>query len=263
MKNIFKIIIISFLTLGCDKEISLPLDKNESNLVIDGSITDQPGPYLVKISKSMDITSPTVFLGVNNAQVVISNHLGLKDTLKLKSNGIYETSKIKGQSGFTYYLEVLLDSKKYTANSLMPQKVNLDSLSINTFLFNGAINYSIIPNYKDPIEIGNSYRFIQRINDTLDKTYHVFNDNLNNGKINQRPLNGSRDSLVVKLKDLVSVEMQCITSNTFLYFNTLSQQSGAGPGGGTTPTNPPSNMEGGALGIFSAHTIQERKIKIQ
>jgi hypothetical protein len=57
--------------------------------------------------------------------------------------------------------------------------------------------------------------------------------------------------------------MQCITRDTYLYYYTLNQQSGAGPGGGTTPSNPPSNIQGGALGIFSAHTKQLRVIAIK
>jgi len=174
-----------------------------------------------------------------------------------------KTNKIKGIYGNTYYLEVQVEDKKYSANSTMPQKVVLDSLRINPFTLNSEVRYSVIPVYTDPIILGNSYRFIQKINDTLDQTFHVFNDNLNNGKENQRPLRGGSDSLEVKLKDIVAVEMQCITRPTFLYYFTLYQQSGAGPGGGTTPANPPSNIIGGALGIFSAHTVQRRQIQIK
>jgi hypothetical protein len=57
--------------------------------------------------------------------------------------------------------------------------------------------------------------------------------------------------------------MQCITRETYLYYYTLNQQTGAGPGGGTTPSNPPSNLIGGALGLFSAHTVQKRGITIK
>ena len=61
---------------------------------------------------------------------------------------------------------------------------------------------------------------------------------------------------------MVSVEMQCISKSAHLFFYTLSQQSGAGPGGGTAPSNPPNNIIGGALGLFSAHTTQTKVIKI-
>ncbi len=249
--------------IGCDKEIQLPLDPNASLLVIDGSITDEPGPYFVKLSKSIDIGNTNGNPLVNNASVIISDNQGIRDTLIQNINGLYQTKKIRGFYGNTYFLEVMVEGKKYTASSTMANKVPLDSLRINTFLVNGEIRYSIIPVYTDPIQLGNSYRFIQKINDSLDQTFHVFNDNLNNGKVNQRPIRAGSDSLQVKFKDLVKVEMQCITRPTYLYYYTLNQQGGAGPGGGTTPSNPPSNIVGGALGIFSAHTVERQSIFIK
>ena len=263
MKKIFFLLsFCAILLIGCDKEISLALDDNAPVLVIDGSITDQAGPYFVQLSMSTPVGNPTRIVGVNNARVIITDQLGVKDSLQLVSNGLYRTQKIKGTEGGTYNLEVMVDQKKYTASTSMPQKVNLDSLRINTFPFNGEIRYSIIPVYADPIALGNSYRFIQKINDTLDPTFHVFNDNLNNGKVNQRPLRGGDDNLKIKPRDNVFVEMQCISNTSYTYYYSLNLQSGAGPGGGTAPSNPPSNIEGGALGIFSAHTVQRKTIRI-
>lgn len=262
LKQIILIIAVVFLA-SCDKEIQLPLDPNASLLVIDGSITDQAGPYFIKITRSIDVGSTQNYPVVDNATVLVYDNQGMRDTLSYTKDGNYQTKRMKGIYGNTYFLEVTVDGKKYTASSTMANKVPLDSLRINNFLVNGEIRYSIIPVYTDPIQLGNSYRFIQKINDTLDQTFHVFNDNLNNGKVNQRPLRGGSDSLEVKLNDLVSVEMQCITRPTYLYYYTLNQQTGAGPGGGTTPANPPNNIQGGALGIFSAHTVEKKFIRVQ
>jgi hypothetical protein len=262
LKRIILFFSIAFFT-SCDKEIQLPLDSNASLLVIDASITDEVGPYIVKISKSKDVSNTQNYPIVENAMVILFDNQGQRDTLSYTNNGIYETNFIKGIAGRTYNLEVLVDGKKYTAASTMANKVSLNNLRVNTFLVNGETRYSIIPEYLDPIQLGNSYRFIQKINDTLDQTFHVFNDNLNNGKINQRPLRGGSDSLEVKLNDNISVEMQCITRPTYLYYYTLNLQSGAGPGGGTTPANPPTNIQGGALGIFSAHTVTRKTIRVQ
>jgi hypothetical protein len=263
LKKYFSTFLVGIFLIGCEKEIQLALDPNQSLLVIDGSITDEVGPYYINLSKSTSISTPSNYFAVTNALVIVKDNLGQIDTLKHEKEGRYKTNKIKGIYGNTYYLEVQVEDKKYSANSTMPQKVVLDSLRINPFTLNSEVRYSVIPVYTDPIILGNSYRFIQKINDTLDQTFHVFNDNLNNGKENQRPLRGGSDSLEVKLKDIVAVEMQCITRPTFLYYFTLYQQSGAGPGGGTTPANPPSNVIGGALGIFSAHTVQRRQIQIK
>ena len=262
IQKINKFLIFTLFFVSCDKEITLSLDKNSSKVVIEASITDQPGPYFVKLSRSVDITTPNVFPGVTNASITISENLGQKYTLVHTKDGLYKTNKLRGTYGNTYYLEVQVEGQKFTAQSTMPNKVLLDSLRINEFEINGLIRYNIIPVYTDPIGLGDSYRFIQKINDTLDQTFHVFNDNLNNGKVNQRPLRGRTDKLEIKIKDAVSVEMQCISRPTYLYFYTLNQQSSSGPGGGTTPSNPPSNIQGGALGIFSAHTQQIKIVRV-
>ena len=68
--------------------------------------------------------------------------------------------------------------------------------------------------------------------------------------------------VLYKLFDSISVEMQCISTSAHLYFYSLLQQSGAGPGGGTAPSNPPNNIIGGALGLFSAHSSQTKVVKI-
>lgn len=263
LKKYFSAILMGIFLLGCKKEIQLPLDPNQSLLVIDGSITDEAGPYYIKLSKSNSISASSNFLAVTNALVIVKDNLGIIDTLKHEKEGKYKTNKIKGIYGNTYYLEVQVADKKYTANTTMPQNVFLDSLRINPLAVNGEVRYNVIPVYTDPITLGNSYRFIQKINDTLDQNFFVFNDNLNNGKENQRPLRGGSDSLEVKLKDIIDVEMQCITRTTYIYYYALNQQSGAGPGGGTTPANPPSNIVGGALGIFSAHTVQRKQVQIK
>ena len=262
LKQIILLIAVVFFT-SCEKEIQLKLDPNASLLVIDANITDQAGPYIVKLYKSIAINNTQSYPFVENAMVVIFDNQGQRDSLEYKKNGVYQTKKIKGISGKTYFLEVLVDGKKYSASTTMPNKVPLDSLSVNNFFINGEIRYNIIPIYTDPIQLGNSYRFIQKINDTLVPAFQVFNDNLNNGKTNQRPLNTGSDDIKIKPNDTISVEFQCISAPTYLYFYTLLQQSGAGPGAGLTPSNPPTNIQGGALGIFSAHTVEKKYVKVK
>jgi hypothetical protein len=87
---IFFISIIFFV--ACDKEIRLPLDPNASMLVIDGSITDQAGPYFVKITKSIDVSSTQNYPVVENASVIIYDNQGVRDTLSYTKNGQYLTN---------------------------------------------------------------------------------------------------------------------------------------------------------------------------
>lgn len=50
------------------------------------------------------------------------------------------------------------------------------------------------------------------------------------------------------------VEMQCIDRPVYLYWFTLSQQGGIGPGGSVMPDDPPTNITPVTLGYFTTQT---------
>ena len=106
-------IAVLFLT-SCEKVITLPIENNESKVVIEGDITDQPGPYFVKLSRSINLSESNKYPIISDAIVVISDNAGVKDTLKHLTAGIYRTKLIKGVYGRTYFLDVNVDNKHYT-----------------------------------------------------------------------------------------------------------------------------------------------------
>src|SRR5690606_13997147 len=225
-------------------------------ILIEGSITDAPGPYYVRIAKSGNFDEPNSYPPVSGAYVTISDNEGNTDILTEIEEGFYQTNTIVGTPGNTYNLSVSIEQNNYFATSTMPQKVTLDSLQFDLWSGpDGEDNYVTIPVYTDPPEPGNNYRFLMTINGVKDKTYYVDNDIIGNGITNTRALlNPDRE---IYLNDTVEFEMRCIDLPTYIYFNTLSQITGGGPGGGVTPTNPPNNITGDkALGVFSAYTTQ-------
>lgn len=56
--------------------------------------------------------------------------------------------------------------------------------------------------------------------------------------------------------------MQCVDENVYNYFNSFGNLMG-GPGSSSTPANPYTNIEGGVLGYFSAHTFELKEVIIQ
>jgi hypothetical protein len=262
MKQLIYFIVLIVVFSSCKKVIQLDLNNNTDVLVIDGAVTNVAGPYYVRLNKSVNFNAPSTYPPVTNAQVIISDNLGQRDTLTHTGNGLYRTNSLKGFEGRTYSLSVLAEGKTYTAQSTMPAVVKLDSLRLSVTVANDETNYSVVPVYTDPIVLGNSYRFIQTINGKLDETYFAFNDNLNNGVPNQRPLRSGDPELKLLLGDVVNIEMQCISVDSYTYYYSLSQQTRNG-GGGTAPANPPNNITGGALGIFSALTSQKKTVVIK
>ena len=76
MKNIFLIIISLFLVISCEREIDLNLEDQSGNIVIEANVTDQAGPYTVRITKSVSFTQSNSYPRVENAQVTLSDNLG-------------------------------------------------------------------------------------------------------------------------------------------------------------------------------------------
>ena len=266
MKNIFLIIISLFLVISCEREIDLNLEDQSGNIVIEANVTDQAGPYSVRITKSVSFTQSNTYPGIENAQVTLSDNLGQTENLQHIGNGIYQASSFQGQSGRTYTLKVQTDGKEYTSQSKMPEAVEFHGLEQDSFMVAGETSYTLLPIFVDPPALGNRYLFTYSVNDNPKKYFSEFSDNVNNGAPNQRPLilpNDDEDGDVkVKVGDKITVKMQCIDDAVYTFYSALLQLSGGG-GGGVTPTNPPSNISNGALGYFSAHTVSVKTIVIE
>jgi hypothetical protein len=260
MKSIGYLILATISLASCTKVVDLNLDSNNNAIVIQGAITNQPGPYLVKLSKSVNFTESNNYPSIDNAIVTISDNTGQLDTLTHTANGVYTTHTIQGITGNTYNLKVIADGKVYNASSTMPAVVNFDSISIVNVKFAGQERNNLIPIYKDPNGLGNNYNFIVYDNGVKSDEYFLQNDNVNDGNVNQIPLQSP--TIDVKSGDTATVEMQCVDASIYNYYFTLAQIGFSGPGGGTTPSNPPNNISGGALGIFSAHTTQTKSVVI-
>nr|WP_315030131.1 DUF4249 domain-containing protein [uncultured Chryseobacterium sp.] len=266
MKNTFFIILSLFLVTSCQKEIDLDLADQSGKIVIEGNVTDQAGPYIVRITKSVAFTQQNQYPAVTGAQVILSDNTGQTEVLQYVGDGKYQTSTFAGASGRTYTLKVQAEGQQYTAQSTMPAAVDFEGLAQDSFTFGNKTSYTLLPIFTDPAVLGNRYLFSFTINNLSKKYINVFSDNLNNGLPNQRPLvlpndnNDGADHEVV-VGDTVHVEMQSIDNNVFTFYSALLDISGGG--GGVTPSNPPSNINNGALGYFSAHTQSQKSFVIQ
>jgi hypothetical protein len=260
MKKAFFILISVLLTAGCEKEITLDLEDKSGSIVIEGNITDQPGPYYIRITRSVAFTESNKYPPITNAVVTISDNQGHSEILTYESDGRYKTSSLVSVPGNTYTLHVSADGKDYTAQSTMPAPVNLDGLIQDSMSIGGKTTYTILPVYTDPEQLGNRYLFILSIQYKDKKTLQVFSDNINNGMENQRSLFPAleKDDEILP-GNVIHVDMQCIDSDVYTYYSALVQISG----GSVTPADPPSNISSGALGYFSAHTISSKSLVIK
>jgi len=86
-------------------------------LVVDGFISDEPGPYRISLSKSYDIESKlSTRVPVSVRKIVISDNEGNSEELTETTTGVYQTAKngIRGVAGRAYTLKMtLLDGRVY------------------------------------------------------------------------------------------------------------------------------------------------------
>jgi|WetSurMetagenome_2_1015567.scaffolds.fasta_scaffold38936_2 hypothetical protein len=252
--NKFKIVIFITIISGlcfssCQKVIDLKLNTSSSQIVIQGNIYDQTGPYTVKISKSVNFDESNVYPAVIGALVIISDNVGNSDTLTEASSGIYLTSVLRGMPGRTYTLTVKTDGKIYTACSTLPNAVEIDSLYMEKYRFGNGEQITI--DFIDPANVDNYYRLINFINDSEQDQSYATSDKLYEGKMVSYSFMSLVSDKKLKAGDKVSVWLECVDKFVYEYFRTTDNESGQS----ASPANPTSNINNGALGYFNACSV--------
>jgi hypothetical protein len=172
-----KVIICSFSILilfvnGCIDEINLSLPSSANHLVVDGMITNAPGPYTIRLSYSNNYFDPySSNISdynpndlVKKAKVSVIDNNGNEEVFEEKSPGLYQSSEdgMRGEVGVSYKLKIELENgEKYESDKeTMPANVGIKGyyteFSSKKYLDENnversvdGLNLSIIPNNFD------------------------------------------------------------------------------------------------------------------
>jgi hypothetical protein len=261
------VIILLLIGTSCEKVINIQLDTADKKYVVEGVLTNQPGTCMVLLSQTKDFDADNEFTGVSGATIQITEKDGPVTRLTETSAGVYQATNLTGTSGKTYSLSVSVNGQSFLASATMPAQVNMDSLFITNDEGSGGKRKLANVQYNDPANAANYYRFVQYVNGVKEKQVFVRNDELTNGNLSITKLrypkndDGQPDN-TIKTGDRVQIDMQCIDSAVYKYWYSLNR-SATGDGNSATPANPVTNMTGGALGYFSAHTLQSRTLIVR
>jgi len=252
------------LLASCEKVLDIKPDAAAISPVVEAILTDQPGSAIVVVSKTQAVDNTNDYEGISGATVSITDEAGNTTTFTETAAGVYEAPSLTGVPGHTYTLSVSAAGQQFTAVSSMPYPVAPDSLFTaidNTF---GDERKLVNVVFRDPANATNQYRFVQYRNGVREDNIFIRNDERTNGNRITLPLRypAGDDEDKLKTGDSVTVEMQCISHGMYKYLYSLSQNT-PGIAQSATPANPETNMEGGALGYFSAHTSAKRTIVIE
>jgi hypothetical protein len=257
------ILLLLVLFLGsCEKAIDLKLKDNVLKYVIEGMVTNEPGICKVLISETKDFGGDNQFNGVGGAIVKIENK-GNTFVLTETSKGTYENTTVTGVPGETYALTVRIGNQEFKASSTMPQIVPFLDFTLKPKDYD-TTRATPMFKFKDPLEIQNYYWFQEYINDKIIKEYKVMNDEFFVGReVNDYLVyeNTTKNrALNLKKGDRLTAEMHCVDAPVATYLFSLF--GAAGSDNGAAPTDPLSNISGGALGFFSAHTTERKTVVI-
>lgn len=265
-----------FLALSlfsCEDVIELDLTNVPAQVVIEGFVTDQEGPYTIRISKTADFYEPNSFPAQENATVRIFDDRGNEDGLTETRPGIYETTTLRGERGATYTLQVTLEDVTYTATSKIPDTLTpIDSLTtefLEESIFNDEGYYVTAffndrPNMEDYYRLqvlvnGEIYFFIDEDDEEAEPVEDI-NFWLTNDKFTDGNLQDYEFPHTLKVGDTMQVTLANLDRSTFDYYRTLVDVI---DGGGVAPSNPISNVEGGALGYFGAFSVTENSVVVE
>src|SRR5579872_7164826 len=112
MRRKYLLPLIPFLMVACKKVINVDLKNAAAQIVIQGNVTDAPGPYVVKISKTVNFSAANSYPPVTNATVRITDSTaGITNLLRQTDSGVYITKTLVGVPHHTYGLQVTIDGQ--------------------------------------------------------------------------------------------------------------------------------------------------------
>jgi len=137
MKRKKLVLLISFCVLAgytsCIKEFIPRVDKYDQLLVVEGAITDQPGPYTIKLSISVKLSESSRYIPYSKCTVEISDDTGNSEMLTEVSEGVYKTDSLgmQGVVGRKYKLKISApDDQVYESQEeILKKGVGIQSLS--------------------------------------------------------------------------------------------------------------------------------------
>lgn len=264
MKFIYRLLFFSSFSFlwACEDPIQLTPKDNTPKYVIEGMITNEAGSCRVNISQTKSLAQGNQFDGVSGAIVKIEYN-GSIVTLTETGKGIYKSNLVNGTPGETYKLNVNINGEIFTASSKMPAIVPFLDFKLKPSDYDTTRTTPMVK-FKDPAGVTNYYWFQQYINDKLQSQYKVLNDEFTAGQevndylvFENTTKNSSKN---IMRGDKLTAEMHSIDAAVYTYLFSLANANGSLDG--AAPANPQSNIKGGALGFFSAHTVERKSLII-
>ena len=246
--------VIFMLICSCEKVIDIPLDVADERLVVEAVIKDSPGNNYILLSKSGSVYGGSDLEKVEDAIVTVTDEDGVVFDFPHQEDGLYNSPIFQVVPGKRYDLQVSALGRVITASCQTRSKPHLDSL---TYLpITGAFGVPVgdtihLVSFHSVDDVDEKKFYWVKIfrNRKENSGYYLGNDDFVNGQYYEAQFFGSE----ADPRDTVFVEMISMDEANYDYFIGLANNLSSGPFA-AAPANPPSNLEGDAIGFFGAYT---------
>ncbi len=264
IQNIFILGLASVSLFSCTEDIDFDLNESEEQiLVVEGYITNQEKVHTVDLSLSGKFYGADVLPKATGATVSISD--GTID-IPLTENepGVYQTAPdVKGSFGKTYTLSIDYEGQKYESISVLDSVPPIDTIQMvpNFFFVSKDTNYILLLTTTEIPGKGNHYLWKTYINgvtngDTLGN-FQIQDDELTDGQAWE--LTPLEVGIEADFGDTILLEQISISKESYDILISANLET-VWRGGifDAPPSNVPSNISNGAIGLFDARGVAEK-----
>lgn len=278
MKKLGYLLVLAVLIFAaCEEKLDYTVSSDlENKLVVAGGITTDTTAHEIKLTSTQDYFSTDNENMVTGAYVEITDGDHIFELTEIK-DGIYQTKPtVHGEIGKTYTLIIITDDNKtYTASETIQALPEIDSITL-TENYNHAdmqfdrfgYGYDILYYGPEPEGTGNFYLWTLYLNDelytdTITETIFTDDEFVDGEYIFDFSVYWLRDEDIVKDTNKVELKMESISAEHYDFITGLMLETvwKGSPWDGP-PANVPTNMEGGALGYFSATAVKRKSIEL-
>lgn len=246
------------LFFGCEELIEVDLNAGDPKVVIVADLSDEGGTQEIRVTRTVNFDEDRSFDPINDAFVILRSGSGQFYAFEQQQNGRYTHSRLPLEVGETYSLEVIVGDQHYTAQTVVEQYVEIDSLGLTKENIFNESYYFVNLKFQDPQERPNYYRYTVSLNGAPYVFSSVFSDKFNNGKQVTHQI-GAPDDTELKPGDEMRIRRATIAKDVHQYW---SEYQATNPGS-AAPGNPSSNISNGALGYFSASSVREYTVIVE
>ncbi|MDH5609282.1 MAG: DUF4249 domain-containing protein [Cyclobacteriaceae bacterium] len=267
------------LTIACDDIVQIEIPANENLIVVEGWVTDLPGPQSITITQSSPFSSTEPVQTIHDASVTVYNQFNEAHPYYYQNKGTYQSLPgFQGNPNDVYRVEIILANGDTLLSSpeFLIEVSPIDSLGYNWYLRERTEPpriyeqvYYPVAFASDPPDQKNYYEWKVYKNDSLFtgiEKLTLIDDKLFNGNSYQNDFR----LFDFQKKDTIRIEIKSLSERAFDFLTAFKfQVTSLGTRTGTSPSPLKGNLINKnaphirVLGYFGATSIKSEETIIQ